>query len=221
MENSFVIELDLDELELAERHAALYVDEDIKVLARENRVILHVKTLTSTYNADSKRFEKQVQLHCVAHPHPDCNFISVRLAVSFSEETAVCVENMIPGEVLGKEPVKFTSTSKGGLSPEYQDLKLGDIASVEQSKEYQAHVPEIIGTGVGTQRAVWTFQKPLEAVPLHVNQHLVMLISLPEDRPALTATFSLRAQAAIKGVMRHLPLLGRKAEEFTFEASVN
>ncbi|MDH3600388.1 MAG: hypothetical protein OEU26_12205 [Candidatus Tectomicrobia bacterium] len=218
MKPLFDLNLELDEGGLDQRGVSeLHLDENIQLWARENRITLLMEEQERHFLPDISRFTKPLDLRCVVHPHPECRFIFVRLTIAFNPASGAIVQDLVPKRVDSGQPLKITTTYRGGLSFEYNEVKLSDMAGVEHSKEYQHYFPEIVGSGVNTNRVIWDFKTPMNDVELYVDRDLFLLIAYPEDRSTVTAEITLRARVIRKGLIGYIPLIGKKTQEFRLD----
>ncbi|HNM25639.1 MAG TPA: hypothetical protein PKL15_09425, partial [Saprospiraceae bacterium] len=158
-ENIAYFDLLPDEDALNERQGDyVLIDRDISLWWKRNRIglsRLSARQYSAPAEADGVAYETVFRV--LADADPDCRFESLRLTLDFSATPHVTVRDMIPAEVLGKEPVKITSKTVKGLAFELEKFKLGPSVSHEKAIESSVYVPEIRGMGVGFNKAVWTF----------------------------------------------------------------
>ena len=213
MENTLYFDLAPDEAAMQERHGEYVVlDQEVRLWLDRNRVGLTRLSIQRHPPAEqSGDAVLEIVLRVIADADPDCRFESLRLTLDFSNTPNVLVRDMVPAEVLGKDPVKITSKWIKGLSLEMEQFKLGPSFSHEHSIESQVYLPEIRGIGIGFNKAVWTFDH-LPGAPLYaINKDLRLLVSLPSHLNALPANGTIRVEIARQGWTRVLPLIGHQA----------
>lgn len=205
-------DLQLDEDALRERQGDyVLIDQDVSLWWKRNRIGL-VKISTQQHLAPdpSAGTVYDTLFRVIADADSDCHIDSLRLTLDFSATPQVTVQDMIPAEVLGREPVKIKSKTVKGRSFVADSLILGPSVSYEQSVESSVYFPEIRGLGVGFNKAVWSFEH-LPGAPLYaVNKDLQLLLSAPSSLRELPIHGTLRIEIARKGWTRLLPLIGYK-----------
>jgi hypothetical protein len=209
-EATFDFELDLDEAEMEQRNSATpLIDEQIRLLLRENRLGLWRGQLTRYTDFQSGNSLIHLPLRCIAHTHPDCQFRWVRLTANFADTQGVIITDIVPREAIEKNPVKITIKSSSGLSFETEQFKIGPHMSTEVNQEYQTYFPELRTSGVGFTSAVWQFQALPNAV-LHVDSDLHVRATVPATVTALTSNFTVRGRLSMNGITGLIPLIGRR-----------
>lgn len=207
-------DLQPDEEALNERQGDyVFIDQEVNLWWRRNRIGLS-RSSARQYPApagESAGVLYDTVFRVMADADPDCRFESLRLTLDFSATPQVVVRDMIPAEVLGKEPVKITSKTVKGLTFEVEKFKLGPNISHEQSVESAVYVPEIRGLGVGFSKAVWTFEHLPGATLYAINKDLQLLLSAPAGIGKLPVQGTLRVEIARRGWSQVLPLIGRRA----------
>ena len=215
----FELELEPDVEALQERAAGvLPMDESFPLWGANNRLALRKGALTRRPVAAGKRHAFDLSLRCLAHPHPECRFRYVQIAVDFGhgvdgQSQDAVVEDISPGWVEGKEPVKIVTKKSGELSFEFETLKLGPSVSLEQSRECQVYFPIVRSSGKGFEEALWTFEA-IENGLLHVDRDLRLIVSTPSSVAALRATFRLEAHIEKPGIVGWIPLIGNRSISF-------
>lgn len=192
------------------------IDEEVKLLARETRLGLAI--LESREYEEANRKARYLSMRCVGDAHPECRIRWLYLAVKFPKGKDIRVEDLAPEEVKSEEPVKITTSYKGGLSLEVLKVKLAPEANIERSTETQAYFSTVRGTGKGFGYANWTFSTP-DGMELYVNRDLSLLVSYPPELEELSATFTLRYRVAVKGFPGLIPLIGRKTSRIEAQRS--
>ncbi len=214
----FDLDLEPDIEAMQERAAGLLpVDGSFPLWGSGNRLALRRVALTRQLLTGGQRAAFDLALRCVAHPHPECRFRYVQVAVDFGhglddQSQDAIVEDISPGWVEGKEPVKIVTKKAGELSFEFETLKIGPSASLEQTREYQVYFPVLRSSGKGFEEAVWTFEA-IEGAPLHVDRNLRLIVSTPSSTGVLRASFRLEARVERTGVAGWIPLIGRRSVE--------
>lgn len=203
-------ELELDTAEREQRNTtAPLMDEQIRLLLRENRLGLWRGQLKRYMDFQSGNTLFDLPLRCIAHTHPDCQFRWVRLTASFADANGVIITDIIPREAIDKNPVKITIKSSSGLSFETEQFKIGPHITAEKSQEYQTYFPELRTSGIGFTSAIWQFQALPNAV-LHVDCDLHVRATVPAAMTALPAKFILRGRLAMNGVTGLIPVIGSR-----------
>src|ERR1700677_3891232 len=86
--------LEIDEQ--TERGGAIGVDQEIRVLARANRLAIHCDPTTRHAGPTAGTQLLDFQLRCVAHAHPECRFRWVRVTLNLSETDGAYVTDLSP-----------------------------------------------------------------------------------------------------------------------------
>lgn len=210
----FNFELELDSAEMEQRSTATpLLDEQIRLLLRENRLGLWRGRLKRYTDFSSGKPLIDLPLRCIAHTHPDCQFRWVRLTANFAAATGntqgVIITDIIPREAIEKNPVKIILKSSSGLSFETEQFKIGPHVTAEKSQEYQTYFPELRTSGIGFTSAIWQFQALPDAV-LHVDCDLHVRATVPATMTALTSIFTLRGRLAMNGITGLIPVIGSR-----------
>lgn len=209
---SIFIELGIDWDELATRSdPAGFPPEKLKLLGRENRLEVLLIQLKAVDSA-APRSAVELSLRLLAHAHPECSFKWIDLKLDFAAIPQARVEDFSPKEVKGTEPIKITSTYKGGLSFELETAKLGPNVELERSKEYQIYFPEILGSGIGTSMIHWTFSA-LPGQKLYEDRELKALVSAAAGVVFEGIELGVKAKLQVEGALGWLPVVGRKRVE--------
>ena len=211
----FSINLDQPALKVRGGEAAI-IDEQVKLLARENRLGLAV--LESREYAEANRRARYLSMRCVGTAHPECQIRWLYLAIRFPDGKGIRVEDLAPEEVKSEEPVKITTSYSGGFSLEVLKVKLTPEANIERTTETQAYFSAVRGAGKGFGYANWTFSAP-DGLELYVNRDLTLLVSYPPELEELSATFTLRYRVAVRGFPGLIPLIGRKTSKIEVQRS--
>lgn len=212
----FTMTVDESALEQRSEGEALIVDEQIRMLAHENRLVLR-RDKTERTPVDVETSALYMLLRCIAHPHPECRFQWVRISMDFSENPNVSVREIFPQRIDGTEPVKVSMKRSASLSLEYGASKLGTGVEVERGTEQSIYYPSIVGSGVNTSSVLWDFQAQGEA-PLYVDRDLHLVLTQPTALEAVRTRVTLRAKVIAKGITGLIPIIGRR--EVVFETMV-
>lgn len=208
-DQSNFIELNIDWDELATRSENKgFSAEKLKVWARENRLevlLLHLQKVDN----QAPRSAVDITLRLLAHAHPECSFKWIDLKLNFAAIPQARVEDLNPKEIKGTEPIKITSSYKGGLSFELETAKLGPNVELERSKEYQIYFPEILGSGIGTSLIHWTFNA-LPGQRLYEDRELKALVSAAAGAVFEGIELGVKVKLQVDGVLGWLPVVGRK-----------
>ncbi len=212
----FAMTLDESALEQRSEGEALIADEQVRVLAHENRLVLR-REKTERSNLDDQTTALYMLLRCLAHPHPECRFQWVRVSLDFSANPNVRVSDLFPQRIDGTDPIKVTLTRSASLAMEFGTYKLGPAVGIERSTEQSIYYPGTIGSGINTSSALWDFQTQGEA-PLYVDRDLHLVLAQPTMLVSVLVRVTLRAKVVAKGIAGIIPIVGRR--EVVFEAVV-
>jgi len=207
LELLFDAPLDLDEEEMERGDPSIIVDEKIRLLLRENRIGL-AKGKTERIEGGEGREPGMTYLHviltCVVHSHPECQFRWARLVVDLGATKGARIQDMVPREVRGNEPVEIKT--RMGLGIKFETIE----AKKENETSQIVYYPEIVSSGVNFSTGYWDFLAKADGY-LHANRDLHLLICVPKDsRP--TVRFIVRAKVALSGFLGLIPLLPRTKE---------
>lgn len=208
----FTMTVDESALEQRSEGEALIVDEQIRMLAHENRLVLR-RDKTERTPVDVETSALYMLLRCIAHPHPECRFQWVRISMDFSNNLNVKVREMFPERIDGTEPVKVSVKRSASLALEYGTYKLGPGVGIERSIEQSIYYPGTIGSGIKTSSAVWDFQAQGEA-PLYVDRDLHLVLTQPITLENVRTKVTLRARVVAKGISGLIPIVGRREVAF-------
>lgn len=207
------LEIDQERLGEARRGGERIVaDQDLPLLQRQNRVALAVgeKPRGRRVPGDPKLICYEIQLRCVLHPAAGCHFREAKLVVDLRATPGARVRDMAPRDVRGDHPVEITTTVSAGLSFEIIPAVPGVELKRDRSVSRKVYQPEILASGRGFERAVWTFRS-IPGEYLHSEREVRLLASTPAGG-GLHAGFNLRAQVALDGVRAVVPLFRKRAE---------
>jgi hypothetical protein len=208
------LEIDQERLSEARRGGGRIVaDQDLPLLQRQNRVALAVGEVQpkGQVPGDAKLICYEVPLRCVLHPAAGCHFREAKLVVDLTATTGARVRDMAPRDVRGDHPVEITTTVSAGLSFEIIPAVVPGVElKRDRSVSRKVYQPEILASGRGFERAVWTFRS-IPGEYLHSEREVRLLASTPAGG-GLHARFNLRAQVALDGVRAVVPLFRKRAE---------
>jgi len=207
------LEIDQERLSEARRGGGVIVaDQDLPLLQRQNRVALAVGEVQpgTQVPGDARLICYEVPLRCVLHPAAGCHFREAKLVVDLRATPGARVRDMTPRDVRGDHPVEITTTVSAGLSFEIMPAVPGVELKRDRSVSRKVYQPEILASGRGFERAVWTFRS-IPGEYLHSEREVRLLVSTPAVGE-LQAEFNLRAQVALDGARAVVPLLRKRAE---------
>jgi hypothetical protein len=208
-------EIDIDVDEELERGEPVVADEQIRVLARENRLALRCEP-ADRRPADAPGIDMlDFRLRCVAHAHPECRFRWVRVSLVLPAGSAVA--DLVPRTEISEHPVKITHTYGGGLKFDIAVVPLGPKLSAERSTEQDVYFPKIATSGIDLGYALWDFTA-VGAEPLLVDRPLRLLARVPAGTAEIPVRLTLRASVAVKGLVGAIPLIGRQAKTIPLQA---
>jgi hypothetical protein len=201
--------LAIDEDALAERGDNVVLDEEIRVLARANRLAVVRDPVTRYPNLLPGFDAIDFPLRCVAQAHPDCRFRWVRLSLALGGMTGACIRDLVPRNEVTEHPVKITTKYHGGLSFEIAALPIHPDLSFERTTERDVFFPTITTSGIGLALAIWDFTA-ISDTPLHVDRTLRLLATVPAGAAQVPVTLTLRASITARGFLGKIPLIGRQ-----------
>jgi hypothetical protein len=211
------IPLDVDEDGLRRRRGSgeeVIDDRDINVFRNQNRIAL-AKGVTTKLppgaEGDPGQEYYDLPLICVVHAAPGCRFQWARLTVDLSPTVGARIRDMAPRDVQSDEPVEITTTVSAGLQFANVVSVLGASVGNERTTSRKVYYPKILSSGPGFARGYWDFHSTGDAY-LHSNRELRLLIGAPPGAD-LVARFRLKAEVAVAGLARVVPLLSRRGGE--------
>ncbi|MEY9857021.1 hypothetical protein ABH935_002629 [Catenulispora sp. GAS73] len=202
------VPLDVDEDAVAERADSASVDEELRLLARSNRLALVREKATRHADAHQGLDVVDVPLRCVAHAHPSCRFRWARVTIDLSGTAGAKVSDLVPREEISDHPVKITTTYQGGLSFSTAHLPVKSDAGGTHTTERDVYYPTVTSSGIGLTHAIWDFTAR-DGSPLHLDRQLRLLLTLPAAATAIGAELSMRATVAVNGLIGIIPLIGK------------
>jgi hypothetical protein len=202
------VPLDVDDGAVAERAESASVDEEVRLLARANRLALVRDKATRHADAHQGLDVVDVPLRCVAHAHPSCRFRWVRVTIDLSGTVGAKVSDLVPREEISDHPVKITTSYQGGLSFSIAHLPVKPDVSGTHTTERDVYYPTVTSSGIGLTHAIWDFTAR-DGSPLHLDRQLRLLLTLPAAATTIGAQLSVRATVAANGLVGTIPLIGR------------
>lgn len=207
-------ELELDEGALNERvHGPetldpLAVDQEVRLLARANRLALVRGTVERHPAVQQGTDALDVPFRCVAHPAPDCRFRWVRIVLNLAPTAGTVISDLVPRNEVADQPVNITTTYRGGLSFHIAAIAVSPELSAERSTQRDVYFPSVTSSGIGLTHAIWDFTAVANA-PLRVDRDLRLLAALPSTTDRIDVQVTLRASVVADGLLGALPLIGR------------
>jgi hypothetical protein len=200
------LEIDDDEPERAST-----VDEQIRVLAKSNRLAIRSDPATRHRSDTPDTDVIDFPLHCIAHAHPDCQFRWVRVTLDMSDTTGASIADLSPRDEIIDKPVKISTTYKGGLKFEIAAVPLKPELSAERKTEQDIYFPTVSVSGIGFSFAMWDFT-PVGEAPLKVDRALRLLATVPVSVGAIPTRLTVRATVRARGLTGKIPLIGRQTK---------
>ncbi|MEZ0113857.1 hypothetical protein ABH920_007891 [Catenulispora sp. EB89] len=201
--------LDVDDDAVTERADSAAVDEQVRLLARANRLALVRDKATRHPDAHQGLDVVDVPLRCVAHAHPSCHFRWVHVTIDLSGTAGAKISDLVPREKISDHPVKITTTYHGGLSFSTTHLPIKADAAGTYTTEKDVYYPTVTSSGIDLTYAIWDFTAR-DGSPLHLDRQLRLLLTLPAAATAIGAELSMRAVVEADGVVGKIPLIGRR-----------
>jgi hypothetical protein len=206
--------LDIDEQ--AERAGPFVADQQIRVLARANRLAIRCDT-AARHRSDSPGTDLiDFPLRCVAHAHPECRFRWVRVTLDLSGTAGASITDLSPRDEISEHPVKISTTYTGGLKFDIAMLPVHPELSAEHTTEQDVYFPKISVSGVDFGYAIWDFTA-IGDEPLKVDRPLRLLAIIPAAAAEIPARLTVRATVAARGLAGKIPLLGRQTKTIPLE----
>jgi hypothetical protein len=209
-----VLEID----EHAERADPVVADQEIRVLARANRLAVRCDPATRHEGTAPGTQLLDFPLRCVAHAHPECRFRWVRLTLNLSETDGACVTDLSPRDEVSEHPVKISTTYSGGLKFDIAALPVHPELSAERGTEQDVYFPKISVSGIDFGYAMWDFTGVGEE-PLKVDRPLRLLAAVPATASGIPVQLTLRALVTARGAVGRIPLIGRQNTTIPLEAT--
>ena len=200
-----VLEIDED----TERGEPIVADQEIRVLARANRLAIRCDPATRYDGPTPGTKVLDFQLRCVAHAHPECRFRWVRVTLNLSETDGASITDLSPRDEVSEHPVKITTSYSGGLKFDIASLPVHPELSAERGTEQDVYFPKISVSGIDFSYAMWDFTAVGEE-PLKVDRPLRLLASVPDAGLQVPVQLTLRALVTARGVTGRIPLIGRQ-----------
>ena len=192
----------------AERATGRVLDEQIRVLARENRLAV-VRDIVARHPLADGVVAIEVPLRCVAQAHPDCRFRWVRITVDLGGTEGVSICDLSPRDEVSEQPVKVTTTYHGGLSFSIAAVALSPEVSADRTTEHDVYFPTVTSSGIGLAAALWDFTAVADSA-LHVDRVLRLLVAAPAAASQIPVRLTLRASVTARGFAGRIPLIGRQ-----------
>ena len=208
--------LEIDEQ--TERGGAIGVDQEIRVLARANRLAIHCDPATRHDGPTAGTQLLDFQLRCVAHAHPECRFRWVRVTLNLSETDGAYVTDLSPRDEVSEHPVKVTTRYSGGLKFDIAAVPLHPDLSAERETEQDVYFPQVSVSGVDFGYAMWDFTAVGEE-PLKVDRALRLLAAVPAPGADVPVQLTLRALVTARGAVGRIPLIGRQNTTIPLQTS--
>ena len=207
----FLLEVDQDGL----FQRGQIIDEDISLLNKENRVGLWMDRFQRHTSDRIGQENLYIRFQCSAHPHPECRFNWVRVLIDFLDPNVYSINDMSPREVKGETPIKIVTSYTGGtsLNTEFLGVKISPNISAENKTEREVYFPEITSSGIGSSKAIWTFQALLND-SVYINRDLSLLVGIPVSVGEIEANVSVRARVFHSKWQKVIPLVGKKTAKF-------
>jgi hypothetical protein len=188
--------LDVDDS--SERESAIVADEEVRVLARANRLAIRCDPAVR-HRGDGARDGARLDvldfaLRCVAHAHPDCRFRWVRVTLDLSGTAGVSITDLVPRDEVSEHPVTISATYHAGVTFDIAAIPLKPELSADRTIEQDVYYPKISVSGVGFGYAMWEFTAVGEE-PLKVDRPLRLLAAVPA-----------------RGFPGRIPLVGRQTK---------
>lgn len=201
--------LDIDQQ--TERGGPLTADQEIRVLARANRLAIRCDA-AARHRGDAPGTDViDFPLHCVAHAHPECRFRWVRVTLDLSGTAEASITDLSPRDEISEHPVKISTTYTGGLKFDIAMLPVHPELSAEHSTEQDVYFPKISVSGVDFGYAMWDFTA-IGDEPLKVDRPLRLLATVPASAAEIPARIILRASVVARGLPGRIPLVGRQTK---------
>jgi hypothetical protein len=201
--------LDIDEQ--TERASPLVADQEIRVLARANRLAIRCETPARRHHHASGTDVVDFPLRCVAQAHPECRFRWVRVTLDLSDTADASITDLSPRDEISEHPVKISTTYNGGLKFDIATLPVHPELSAERSTEQDVYFPKISVSGVDFSYAMWDFTAAGEE-PLKVDRPLRLLATVSASAAEIPVRLTLRAAVAARGLPGRIPLIGRQTK---------
>jgi hypothetical protein len=200
-----VLEID----EHTERGEPIVADQEVRVLARANRLAIRCDPATRHDGPAPGTDVLDFQLRCVAQAHPECRFRWVRVTLNLSETDGVSITDLSPRDEVSEHPVKLTTSYSGGLKFDIAALPVHPELSAQRGTEQDVYFPKISVSGIDFGYAMWDFAAVGEE-PLKVDRPLRLLASVPAARAQIPVQLTLRALVTARGAAGRIPLIGRQ-----------
>ncbi len=194
------------------RKGVTSITEDIRLLGEINRLGVTLVELEEGEVDGLKTIF--VKLRCFTETHPSCEFKWLEIEITFPGLKDLIVKEVIPDLVTGEQPIKISTTYKGGVSVEFSKLKIGPNVELEETRETEIFFSEVIGRGVGLDYAKWVFETP-EGKELHVNRDVSLLATHFSGEIDVNLDITIRTKIKTQGIARALPFIGRKKYNVT------
>jgi hypothetical protein len=201
--------LDIDEQ--FERAGPLVADQEIRVLARANRLAVRCDTAARHHGHAPDTDVIDFLLRCVAQAHPECRFRWVRVTLDLSSTAEASITDLSPRDEISEHPVKISTTYSGGLKFDIAALPIHPELSAERGTEQDVYFPKISVSGIDFSYAMWDFTAVGEE-PLKVDRPLRLLATVPASATEIPVRLTLRAAVAARGLPGRIPLIGRQTK---------
>jgi hypothetical protein len=207
-DNQIWAEPDLEIDESSERGGGR-IDQEIRVLARANRLALGCDPATRHPGTSPGTDVIDFPLRCIAHAHPDCRFRWARITLDLAGTPDASISDLSPRDEISEHPVKISTKYGGGLKFDLTAVPIKPDVSAERATEQDVYFPTVTVSGVGFSHAIWDFTAVGDA-PLHVDRSLRLLASVPSASVEVPVRLTLRASVTAGGFLGKIPLIGRQ-----------
>jgi hypothetical protein len=201
--------LDLDVQ--SERAGPLIADEQVRLLARGNRLAIRCDPAARHRGSTPGTDMIDYRIRCVAHPHPKCTFRWVRLTLDLSGTPRASITDLSPRDEVSDHPVKITTSYRGGLKFDIGMLPVHPEVTAEHATEQDVYFPRISVSGIDLNYALWDFMAA-GSEPLKVDRPLRLLAAVPASTAEIPILLTLRAEITAHGVTGRIPLIGRQTK---------
>lgn len=195
--------------ERIERGGPIVADQEIRVLARANRLAIRCNPATRHGGPAPGTEMLDFPLRCVAHAHPECRFRWVRVTLNLAETDGAYITDLSPRDEVNEHPVKVSTKYSGGLKFDIATLPVRPELSAERETEQDVYFPKISVSGIDFGYALWDFTAVGEE-PLKVDRPLRLLAAVPASSSQIPVQLTLRALVTARGAVGRIPLIGRQ-----------
>jgi hypothetical protein len=207
-------ELAIDEEELLqtsqERGKILDISDKLRLLAKQNRLSLFKKK-AGRRKSPSGNWVAEAELQFQSHPHPDCRFEQVMLAVSFKLSPGARVLTVRPEQAIVHQ-VKVTESLKPAFEAEIPGIGIKSTLGAEKTTE-QTFDQQVLISYNGENCALWTFKIPASGYELSLDVPLRLTVEFPASMDVLRAHVQISARVGVRGWPDYVPLVRKKSGE--------